>query len=337
MTTNLHAPRTLNSLQVGRAIAAIAVTCCHIEQFLPPTFNSLEPFREILRRGYLGVDFFFLLSGFIIYYSNFTQVNQPGWLGHYAWSRLTRIFVPYLPVGLAVAISYASGVSAASHHWTWLSSLTLLPSSGQPALSVAWTLQHELVFYGLMAIFLRFNVVVVGLACWFAAIAAMTFVKKSDVPGLSWIDIEFIIGFAAARIHLSGQKANFACALLGLLVSGAAIIVPFTVARLAFSAGLAMVILPILKLELSGSFHFSARSLFVGAASYSLYLVHVPVLRLASHFLREFDGLALFPLFGVVTFLTGAIFHVAWERPMLAATRRLFGVRELRTRVSSSG
>ena len=31
--------------------------------------------------------------------------------------------------------------------WSWAETITLLPISAPPALTVAWTLQHELLFY----------------------------------------------------------------------------------------------------------------------------------------------------------------------------------------------
>ena len=46
-----------------RALAALLVLGMHTEQNVPAGLDSLLPF---FARGYLGVDFFFVLSGFII-------------------------------------------------------------------------------------------------------------------------------------------------------------------------------------------------------------------------------------------------------------------------------
>src|SRR5262249_9413415 len=54
-----------------RALAALLVLGMHTEQNLPSGLDSLLPF---FARGYLGVDFFFVLSGFIITHVYFARL-----------------------------------------------------------------------------------------------------------------------------------------------------------------------------------------------------------------------------------------------------------------------
>ena len=51
------------SLQNGRGLAAIAVAAFHLSETMgDPAFrgNALRPFADLVDRGYLGVDFFFV-------------------------------------------------------------------------------------------------------------------------------------------------------------------------------------------------------------------------------------------------------------------------------------
>src|SRR5262245_55891859 len=93
----------IESLQAGRALAALAVVFHHAgmaaRDFAHPIVG-----QSIFDLGYLGVDFFFVLSGFIIYHST---ADRSKTAGDYAVARLKRIYVPYLPIGIAIALLYS--------------------------------------------------------------------------------------------------------------------------------------------------------------------------------------------------------------------------------------
>ena len=65
--------------------------------------------------GLLGVDFFFVLSGFIIMYAHMDDERNTASVKRYAFKRLARIYPAYLPVGLGLIALYAAlpGLSAA--------------------------------------------------------------------------------------------------------------------------------------------------------------------------------------------------------------------------------
>ena len=68
----------------------------------------------------------------------------------YAIKRLVRIFPAYLPISFGVIALYymMPGLSeSGGREFSLLSSLFLLPADNPPALNVAWTLVHELLFY----------------------------------------------------------------------------------------------------------------------------------------------------------------------------------------------
>ncbi len=60
---------TIQTLQAGRAVAALAVVFFHAAISTDTFTNGMpQSIRWIAGFGYLGVDFFFVLSGFIIAY-----------------------------------------------------------------------------------------------------------------------------------------------------------------------------------------------------------------------------------------------------------------------------
>jgi peptidoglycan/LPS O-acetylase OafA/YrhL len=98
-------PRVISVLQAGRGIAALAVVLHHAGASTVDFVGPMPTFlRLVIERGLLGVDFFFVLSGFIIYHTNMNKTPGLSWSWRYLESRLIRIFVPYLPVGIAVAL-----------------------------------------------------------------------------------------------------------------------------------------------------------------------------------------------------------------------------------------
>ena len=67
-------PRFVPALTGIRALAALLVLGMHTEQNVPSGLDSLLPF---FARGYLGVDFFFVLSGFIITHVYLASLASP--------------------------------------------------------------------------------------------------------------------------------------------------------------------------------------------------------------------------------------------------------------------
>jgi exopolysaccharide production protein ExoZ len=322
-------PSTFRTLQAGRGLAAMAVVLHHTDQYVGQQIGGLPPgLSRFMSFGYLGVDFFFVLSGFIIYYSNYARVSLPDWPRRYAESRITRIYLPYLPVGVGLACVYTllPSVRHADSPWGWFATLTLLPIGPEPALHIAWTLQHEIIFYLAAFVLLWWRKVLLGCILWAILILSLLPRGYMIVPGVSPIDLEFMAGIAVAwsfvrrvpwplPIALPAAAAAFAC--FFLLLGGD------RAYSLAIGLGLAALLPPIVRAEARGALAVGRFLNLLGDASYAIYLVHVPLLSVVVRLCHPLHPLAAAAV-GVAASATGGIaYHKLLEQPLLRGARTL--------------
>jgi exopolysaccharide production protein ExoZ len=305
-------PRTINSLQAGRGLAAMAVIIHH-SGLAAHDFGANGGFGA-LTYGYLGVDFFFVLSGFIIFHST---VGRNKTAREYALARFRRVFLPYWPVGVGVALLYTllPGVSAADRSWSWLPTLTLLPVESSPALNVAWTLKHEIMFYLLFGIAWFSGYLWPTLIAWAVAIGIGTVAGSTAVP-LQSINFEFLFGVLAAGYTRNGRHSPWLLA--GSVVSVALWVALGADRELSFLVGLGMAFaVPVMVgAEWRGRLRVPASLVFLGAASYSLYLVHPLFTPIAGRLLRGHP----WPILGLAiagSLAAGIAYHLLVERPLL--------------------
>ena len=147
------------SLQAGRAVAAILVVLFHLGSAIASEkYFGIREFYIPFSFGSAGVQFFFVLSGFIILSAHRGDVSQPTHLGNYISKRLIRIYPTYIIIFLVVyclAIASPALRNTVPHDVIIVfKSLLLIPQdisvvggSGAPVLGVAWTLQYEMLFY----------------------------------------------------------------------------------------------------------------------------------------------------------------------------------------------
>ncbi|HWT13313.1 MAG TPA: acyltransferase [Allosphingosinicella sp.] len=323
--------RKIEVLQAGRAVAALAVVLLHAQVATEAFVGALPAWlKATAGQGYLGVDFFFVLSGFIIFYTNHGKTGRPGWRSRFARSRFVRIFVPYLPVGIAMALLYTflPQLSAATLEWSWLSTLTLIPTGTSPALTVAWTLQHELVFYALALLFLRLRRPLLLAAGWAAAILAwQLFGTPLEPPPTSSvaavllhpINLEFLFGMLAAWAVIQGRldRPLAMCALGALFLAAFLAVGAPKAYSVLFGLGLAFFIPVLVRMEQSGRLRVAGWLLVLGEASYALYLIHNPLISTTS---RAVAAVAPHWLAGMATAVIASVaaslaYYFVYERP----------------------
>ena len=327
----------IQSLQVFRGFAALAVVAHHAV-LSTGAFVGAVPAEigSILGGGYLGVDFFFVLSGFIIMYTHMSDSPSIGNVRRYVAKRLVRIYPPYLPLSIGMLLLYAAlpGVSeSGGRDYSLLSSLLLLPADLPPALSVAWTLVHEMQFY---AVFLLFYLSGRWLAGFFVLWAVVILFSNITFTPTGWaryplslMNIEFMFGVLAAWIVTrSGSDvipAGWLAAGATLAIAMLAWISPDNLrfVRLAFAFGLALIMVGFALLEKSRTLPWPATLLLLGDASYSIYLIHNPLLSVTQRVAGKLELGSLVALLAgvVISVFAGLIYYMLIERPAVGFFR----------------
>jgi hypothetical protein len=330
----------IQSLQVFRGLAALAVVAKHAADSTTAFVADVPAWAmSVLGLGFLGVDFFFVLSGFIIMYAHFADKSRGFAAKKYIFKRLVRVFPAYLPISIALIFLYAlmPGFSAVDNRsYSLISSLFLLPADNAPALVVAWTLVHELMFYFVFLLFfISKRLLIYGLFAWAGLIL---FSQQWPLQVDSWLrypfsvlNIEFMLGVMAAWfvksppawLKLGSSNQWLAWVVLGLLLILLSVGLIESdkdyFARLICASGLAFVIFGFSIRELRLQSAWPIVFLMMGNASYSIYLVHVPLLSVTQR-LAGYVGLswAQALLFGILcSVCAGYFYYLTVERPAL--------------------
>ncbi|MBF9059787.1 acyltransferase family protein [Rhodobacterales bacterium HKCCSP123] len=324
-------------LEVGRAIAALLVVLHHADQ---ATAHFSDVARErVFVWGQYGVDFFFVLSGFIIFYSHMADPPGLGSARLYLFKRVTRIFVPYLPVALAwmaLLMVFQEG-PVGEQSWGVWATLTLLPMEKASALTVAWTLTYELMFYALFLLaFVSVWVFAAASLAWagllLLVLLGVTAQGSSSVgyAVTNPIVLEFFCGVLAAWAFTRVDPRLRAWILLAGCIALAVVIVFWTGQRALLGPPLALIVLSCAMYHPEMKGRSLSFAVFLGAASYAIYLVHSPVVSVTAEVLQPLGARG--GVFGVCVLLgtgLGVAYHVGFERPALKWVRRFGPARGL--------
>lgn len=332
---------TIKTLQAGRALAAISVAAFHLSLLMGnERYGGTEVFRDFTRHGNLGVDFFFVLSGFIILFAHAKDIGHPIRWREYLSRRFVRVFPVYwlytavfvalLLFGVGTDAKYPSGLQ------DWATSLTLIRFSDvSPPLEVAWTLFHEIAFYATFSLLLlskRLGIValgIFGLTCLaFYHIPPNTAYTAANVYS-SGMNLHFFFGMGAFWLFKRGGAGVFE-ALIGtfvVLVTGI-FLIEHDISHLFLGLGFGLTLAGFSKMEIAGRIRVPALLGLVGDASYSIYLTHVS---LEGALLKVINKLSIQTMLGneltyalvlSMTIFLGTCAYLWVERPLLMALRK---------------
>lgn len=277
----------LNNIQALRAFAAISVVMFHALGVLALNGHSLVLLKPFIGWGANGVDLFFVISGFIMAY---TQTNRPWY--EFILSRIVRIAPLYwlisifsLLTALLLPSLFTDLDLSAGYVIASLGFSSQLFGFDYPLLSVGWTLEFEMFFYVLLTIGM---VMFRGRATFFVPMAALTGLAAIGV--IDWIVAEFSLGilcfflFDAFRKRPSNAWAALHCLAWGFLIA-TVVWRPELHRSILFGLPSALLVLSAALLPQMGNYYLQ----MLGTASYSIYLVHLFVISAGVLVLRRVE------------------------------------------------
>lgn len=134
--------KRIQEIDLLRFVAALAVMLFHYSM----NFSDVNWARPVTKFGFLGVELFFMISGFVIAYTAFNKTAS-----QFVISRVSRLY----PTFWICVLITTSILTLAGQHiglGMLLANLSMIPSAvGQPMIdTVYWTLFCEIKFYFLM-------------------------------------------------------------------------------------------------------------------------------------------------------------------------------------------
>ncbi|TDD68434.1 acyltransferase [Actinomadura darangshiensis] len=327
----------LRELDLLRFVAALLVVFHHyvgrIAGWGVPNHHNMPVLASITHFGNLGVDLFFLISGFVILMSAWGRG-----VGDFAVSRTVRIFPAYwVGVSLSILSFFAIGETPVASHnplVAYLPNMTMLQTGiGVPNMeNVYWTLWVELHFYALIAVLIwrgiTYERCVAFMVGW---LLLGLFAQEADFSPLTAVLMPpwapyFVAGMAFFLIHRFGPNL-----LLWLIAAGCWALAVYyrqgTVnAELAWPRVWDAVIaggvtFTFLLMAIVATHRFEAVSwrgfTFLGSLTYPLYLVHESIGRVLYELLRSHLGRwTLLGMSLIAAFGTAFLVHRLIEEPL---------------------
>lgn len=266
-----------------RFIAAYSVLLYHYSIYL----KDHEFFTEVFKYGYLGVNFFFLLSGFVIMVSAHGKSEF-----QFAYSRALRIYPTFILCLLfTISITYLMSDTRYSLSEIFLNATILNDYLNIPNIDgVYWTLQAELKFYGCVFLLLVSGIfhqwkwwvgIWLGLAIVYAFCKQPFFLGWFINPEYSFY---FIGGVCAYQIYVDRESiVARVFFVIALVFSGfksmqqtGDFLKTVTATEMIVALLCNIVFFAFFYLLACGFFKIKKRSYFItlGMISYPLYLIH---------------------------------------------------------------
>lgn len=253
----------------------------------------------------------------------------------YLQKRIIRVF----PLYLIVTLLYVTIVSIFGHQIPFnymIKSILLLPQDEDPIIGVAWTLQHELLFYFLFSLCIWQKKLFVPLVtAWGLSILMFSTFKhmlpSSPVLSLffSPINLEFLFGGFIALIIIKKKISH----INWVTSAGVIILMMFLLLNLfdifnfhrviAWGIPSAIIIFGLVNLEQKKEVKISRVFIRLGDSSYSIYLTHLLTLLVLESIIERVEVLTLINkslveiIVCMVAIIVGCAFYSLIEAPLL--------------------
>lgn len=323
----------LNNIQILRAVAAIGVLLFHIVGvavlygFQPHLLSALEG------KGVAGVDLFFVISGFIIVY---TQHYNPKTPLVFLRDRIIRI-VPSYWVLTAVFAMLLFFIPQAFNRmefstYTTFSSFTFLTGlleARHPLIYVGWSIEYEMLFYIIFALTIALGNLTRTVFITAIILMMLVFIFKANQ-----LFLEFAMGMLLSIIVLHTPKLpkigiTFLMIGMTLVVYNSIVCDYFSFpSYLMYGIPFTMILFGVLHIPQAKNNFF----VLLGDASYSIYLIQAFTITTFYKFVQliplNLSGDLLIILCTIYSILSGLLFFYCFEQPCRKFIKRRKLLRE---------
>lgn len=289
-------PSRFDTLQALRALAACTVAFFHTVDFASRYTHDMPGwFGKMNFIGPAGVDLFFVISGFVMFYTTRDLPRSGASVRRFMLRRILRI-VPLYWLLTTVMVALLLLLPQAFNRLTIyplhaLASYFFIPmynSAGEPfpVLGLGWSLNYEMYFYVVMACLLLTRRRLLWLALFFVPCVLYGYLCPPETLAYQMITgpqlLEFVMGGAAAeyiRLHSSGKPHMAAMVGVGVLAFGVAhfhTLDPLRVVPIGLGASL--IVFGLAAMENQRRARVPQWLVALGDASYAIYLGHIFVL-----------------------------------------------------------
>lgn len=327
LNLELNKGNRIESTDFLRGIAACFVMLFHFTLAGLPDTN---PLKLLGGHGFLGVEVFFIVSGFIIPYSMYVAGYNKNMVGSFLTKRIIRIHIPYLAIAVVeIILIYVTsltpwkddGMERLDGYGIWLHGFYLNDIMGEPWLvPIFWSLAIEIQYYLLIALLfpLLSSAKIQIRVLTIAVMALSTFVLQQPTPLFFNYSLLFLMGIVAFQFMVGIIKpGEFWITLAALFVLMYLKHSWMTVGVTA--ATLAVILFARIRWKWSD---------FLGMISYSLYLVHLPfggrllLLTLKVGIRTEWLVSVLIVVYLIATIFVAWIFYLLVEKPAMGLAKR---------------
>lgn len=321
----------VNELDGLRGIAAIVVALFHFFPRYDQVYGHAFEIPSWTTLGYFGVHLFFLVSGFVIFWT-ISRAKRPF---DFIWSRFSRLY-PVFWAAVCITFIAVSIFGPADREVSFRDFLLNLSMIHQyfdvPHVDgVYWTLTLELTFYGWMLMLFMFNQIhqiekwLLGWIILAALVSNNIF--EFDIPSrvkflflLDFIAL-FAAGISFYLIQTGKAKGLTYCVLAASVMS---LFVQYSNGE----AALLCAIYATFYLAISGRLGFLGYKpfVFMGTISYSFYLIHQNIgYMIINHFYaNDWSPLVAIAVSFVVAFLLGVLLTFSIEKPAMTYLRSYY-------------
>ena len=303
--------KQLNLIQLFRGLAAIAIVLFHIDLCSNEKLNT-SFFFNLFQSGLSGVDFFFVLSGFVIIYTQHRNFLQQSFTRFklFLLKRFIRIipiywFINFCILFVLVILPMFEPPNPITLGFT-IRSFLLIPQTLPPINNVAWTLTLIVFFYLVFSLNYilprRFYFAIAATIVFTSATQFINAFVISPIEYPRWklifnsLNLEFVFGCIAAYIvlnySLKHRKTIFFLGLISFLLFGFAqtynfidevnivniLGIDLAIDRtIFFGIPCLFLVMGAAAIDIQESVNIPNLLIYLGNASYSIFLAHSPL------------------------------------------------------------